>query len=375
MLDDKLVVTNCSDDPIAKLPDLLILHQGITELSITSSHLSDIPCMISNLTYLSGLYLQDNDIKEVPSECLKKLPHVSNLDLSSNSIEILRNETFYDFKFLVILNLSNNAISVIESHVFLEYKQIPCRLHTVDLSHNKLVTLDSWPSLYNSVFLNDNSISALTNQVGASKIPCRDLLSKVIDLSGNKISHFKDIFENWAFNYTSSKGLDMCIDRIDFRRNPYICDCTDYDFYAHIHQTPLLYFRGLTCDLPVNLRGKHIVSISLDQFICNITEECDSGCTYSEVLFHRNIQISCPNHTELPNEVPSLPTKNFAYFLNFEQNHLKELTLKPYLWNTSVAKFSHGTISKVTLDVLLALSKGSELHLDHNLIPRLPKKS
>ena len=373
MLDEKLVVTNCSDVPITKLPDLLILHQGITELSITSSHLSDIPCMISNLTYLSGLYLQDNNIKEIPSECLIKLPYVFTLDLSSNSIEILRNETFYDFKSLATLNLSNNAITLIESDVFLQYKRI-LFLHTVDLSRNKLVSLDSWPSQYNYVLLNDNYISALTNQFGARKTPCRDLVFNYIgiDLSGNQIMHFRDIFDNWAFSYTSSGGLDKCMNNIEFGRNPYICDCTDYNLYAHIHQTPMIYFRGLTCDLPVNLRGKNIVSISLDQFICNITEKCDSGCTCSKVPFHRNIQISCPNHTELPNGVPSLPTNNFAYFLNFEQNNLKELSFKPYMWNTSVAKFSHGTLSKVTLDVLLALSKGSKLYLDHNQLQRLP---
>ena len=129
---------------------------------------------------------------------------------------------------------------------------------------------------------------------------------------------------------------------------------------------------GLTCDLPVNLRGKDITSIPLDKFICNITEKCASGCTCSKNLYHKNINIVCPNYTELPDELPSLPGDNFSYFLNFEKSHLKELRSKPYLWNASVAIFSHGTISKVTLDVLLALSNGSKLYLDHNQLQTLP---
>ena len=366
-----LAVTNCSVDPIAKLPDLLISRQDwLITLSITSSHLSHIPNIFSNLTELINLYLQDNEIEEVPWECLKRLNELSRLDLSSNRLKILRNNSLYEFKSLSTLNLSNNAISIIELDVFLQSKRIP-NLHKVDLSKNELRTLDSWPSQFSNIDFSYNYISALTNQVGTHKKPCR---YTDIDLSGNLITHLKDIFDNWAFNYNSPDEFDECISAILVLRNPFICDCIDFDFYEHIHQSQLPYFHKLTCDSPFNLRGQNLASIPLDQFVCKINEDCPLRCTCLDIPFNRSINILCPNYTdtEFPDEVPSLSMHNFVYLLNFEKSHLKELRFKPYLWNTSVAKFSHSTISKVTLDVLMALSNGSKLYLDHNELRRLP---
>ena len=131
----KLAVTNCSVDPNPKLPDLLISRQDLRKLSITSSHLSGIPRMIGNLTELSDLYLQNNEIEEIPWECLKRLTKLSTIDLSSNRLKILRNNSLYEFKSLYTLNLSNNAISIIELDVFLQSKRIP-NLYDMDLSKN-----------------------------------------------------------------------------------------------------------------------------------------------------------------------------------------------------------------------------------------------
>ena len=278
----ELAVTNCSVDPIAKLPDLLISRQDLRKLSITSSHLSGIPRMICNLTELSDLYLQNNEIEEIPWECLKRLTELSTIDLSSNRLKILKNNSLYEFKSLFTLNLSNNAISMIELDVFLQSKRIP-NLYDMDLSKNELRTLDSWPSQFRFLDFSSNYISALTNQVGAHKIPCQDISDNFINLSGNLITHFKDIFDNWAFNYTSSKELYKCIVNIVVAGNPYICDCTDYDFYAHIQHSRTLFMFGLTCDLPVNLRGKDITSIPLDKFI-KLYFLTDSKC-YVEFIF------------------------------------------------------------------------------------------
>ena len=228
----ELAVTNCSVDPIAKLPDLLNSHRDIVLLSITSSHLSGIPCMIGNLTELSDLYLQNNEIEEIPWECLKRLTELSTIDLSSNRLKILRNNSLYEFKSLFTLNLSNNAIRIIELDVFLQSKRIP-NLYEVDLSKNELRTLDSWPSQFDFLDFSDNYISTLTNQVGAHRIPCKQ--TDVIDLSGNLITHFKDIFDNWAFDYTSTKELYLCLVTIFVLKNPFICDCIDLPFYEQIH--------------------------------------------------------------------------------------------------------------------------------------------
>ena len=369
-----LYILNCTTDPLIELPDFLNLHFDIERLDIRASHLSNIPCMIANLTWLSFLNLQENEIREVPWDCLRKMPQLVGLDLSVNLIEILRNGSLYDFPHMGGIVLNNNKISVIESDVFREWKRFNY-LFAIYLSRNNLTSLDSWPIKFLISYkmdFSDNSISKFTNLLGVDTTICPN---STIDLSGNKITHFMDVLKNWEVNLTSAETMNVCLDFIEFSRNPLICDCKDYDVYVLIHGCNQQKYKEVKCNFPLNLKGQRVVSISLDQFICIDEKSCPIGCKCLKAPFHRNVTVLCNNkfhEKELPSVIPSLPQPNYKYFLNFTQSNLTELTFQQYLQNTSVGVFSHSSIRTVTFKALSAMSNMSKLHLDNNQLERLP---
>ena len=372
-----LYIQNCKIDPISELPKFLLLHLDIVGLTIQTSHLSTLPCMIANFKFLKFLNLQENAIRDLPWECLQKIPQLCNLDLSGNQIEVLRNGSLYDFPGLTGIVLNNNRISVIETDVF----RLPKRFNfpfNIYLRKNNLTSLDSWPMRFSKSFtmdFRDNSISKLTNLLGGDTTVCPD---SIIHLSGNKITHFTDVLKNWRANLTSKKAMNVCLNHIYISRNPLICDCKDYNVYVRIHGSDKKRYKEVKCNLPLNLKGQRVVSISLEQFICIDKESCPIGCICFETPFYRNVAVSCNNKynmKKLPNVIPSLPQTNYMYFLNFTRSNLEELSFQPYLWNMSVGVFSHSLIRRVTFDALNAMSNMFKLYLDNNLLQRLPNLS
>ena len=373
-LREALYILNCANDPLEELPDFLILHFDIELLHIEASHLSTIPCMIANLTFLIHLNLQENEIREVPWDCLRKMPKLVRLVITMNQIEIIRNGSLYDFPYLNGIDLNSNRISVIETDVFRETKRFNPEFD-IALSKNNLTSLDSWPMQFRfgmSYFMDfsDNSISKFTNLIWKDTTGCP---LHTIDLSGNKITHFMDVLKNWEANLTSATTINQCLEYIDFSRNPLICDCKDYDVYVLIHGTKK--YSEVRCDFPMHLKGHRVDSISLDQFICHDEKSCPIDCTCLKAPFHRNVTVLCNNkfhEEELPNVIPSLPQTNYKYVLNFTRGNLTELSYRPFLWNMSIGVFSHNLIRRVTFNALNAMSTMSTLHLDNNQIERLP---
>jgi len=99
--------------------------------------------------------------------------------------------------------LSHNHISSIDAHLFDVTANLP-NLRDIDLSHNKLTEIDTWPvkraQLINGshIDLSNNNISRFTNSLGWH-YDCNfaPLLSPTIDLSSNNIRHLNDLRGGW----------------------------------------------------------------------------------------------------------------------------------------------------------------------------------
>jgi len=119
------------------------------------------------------------------------------------------------------VDLSYNHISSIDAQLFDIKANLP-NLREIDLSHNNLTEIDTWPvkraQLINSsiIDLSNNHISRFTNSLGWH-YDCDSvaLLSRRIDLSYNNIIHLNDLLRGW--NIT---GLYFCIHAGSYRLIP-----------------------------------------------------------------------------------------------------------------------------------------------------------
>ena len=130
---------------------------------------------------LTHLHLSRNSIRQI-DESIRLAPYLQVLDLSNNEIEELPEHFLTSLLELSVLDLSHNRLESIDSlHTKLG------NIHTLDLSHNKIRSLVGLRRLYCVVILNlkFNSIDDLSYLSYLSKLPCLES----IQLDNNPISY------------------------------------------------------------------------------------------------------------------------------------------------------------------------------------------
>ncbi|XP_015764625.1 PREDICTED: leucine-rich repeats and immunoglobulin-like domains protein 1 [Acropora digitifera] len=105
-----LQTLDCSFNLMKEIPSsaLASLFQ-LTTLSLRSNRISKIEKNARNLIYL---YLQENDIEELPNKGFNGLSRLKILDLSKNRIKWLFPKTFAGLSSLEILKIQNNFLSL-----------------------------------------------------------------------------------------------------------------------------------------------------------------------------------------------------------------------------------------------------------------------
>jgi len=117
-------------------------------------------------------------------------------------------------------------------------------------------------------------------------------------------------------------------------------------------------------------------TVPLEQFVCELTERCPSGCRCvhrpSNAILH--IYCSNTNRTVLPLELP-IPKTYPKYILDFSNNRLlHSLEHRDYFANTSVLDVSNSGIQQVeSADVWKAILKIPQLNLYGNNLSSLPQ--
>ena len=353
----------CPLTALTKLEGLLILYNKI----------ASVQCDLSNLTSLTYLNLIGNALTIVPSEFFA-LTQLNVLVLSENKIESVPCG-LSTLTQLSLLYLNNNQINSVECDLSMLTKLI-----VFNLSNNNIHSLDSWPisladkNTLKDLRLDNNHISQFTNYARAPATMCNKKI-KVISLVRNNIKHFLDIVEGWNLKVSSNEELSDCLDLLydQVEGNPLSCDCVDYDVYKQI-QTRNVSGYKLRCHHPARLKGKDPSKLSLDQFICDISNNCPAGCKCTKSPYYQNITVKCEQFEEtlLPTNIPKLPSGEYQYCIDFRYGNISKLSYRPYLSEIRTLKFSHNAISEVLLDAMLALQNVSILYLDDNRLERLP---
>ena len=99
---------------------------------------------------------------------------------------------------------------------------------------------------------------------------------------------------------------------------PITCDCEDYAFIRvarYIKHSPFL--GSAYCAEPNNLYGRNLGSVPADQLVCDIFDQCPTGCKCTEQPATLTIHVNCTNAnlTEMPLQLP-LIKKQSSYKYN-----------------------------------------------------------
>nr|KAF6420709.1 leucine rich repeats and transmembrane domains 1 [Molossus molossus] len=80
------------------------------------------------------LYLQDNQIHQLPASAFRSVPQLTTLNLGNNSLSTLAPGAFHGLQHLQVLNLTQNSLRSVESRLF---RSLP-RLRELDVSANNI---------------------------------------------------------------------------------------------------------------------------------------------------------------------------------------------------------------------------------------------
>jgi len=120
-----------------------------------------------------------------------------------------------------------------------------------------------------------------------------------------------------------------------------------------------------------------VSSIPLNQFVCELTERCPSGCRCVHRPANATLHIYCSNtnRTVLPLELPELPKSYTKYKLDFSNNRLlRRLEHRDYFDNTSILDVSNCNIHLINnISDWRTILKITNVNIYGNIITSFPQ--
>ena len=216
---------------VNRLPDNYFTNlTALTSLSIVNTSLKLITRSVCQLTALDELNLDDNRLTRLPDNCFTNLAALTSLTVSRNYITELQDGVFDGLHRLKRLELTENQISSIGSGVFNSYVMLNS-LFYVDLSRNKLTTLEPWfyfVSVEKSAFINLSwNVINVKFRCGMENIHARlDFGGKKMDVISGFLKGRKIILTS-LFCMTTTRNSRSAL-KEDFIGN--LLDCNFIDF-------------------------------------------------------------------------------------------------------------------------------------------------
>ncbi|KAK6229469.1 hypothetical protein QUC31_002041 [Theobroma cacao] len=161
----EIIKVNLSRNSIQELPIELSSCLALQTLILSRNNIKEWPfAILKSLSNLSCLKLDDNPLRQIPSDGFQAISMLHILDLSGNAASLPENPAFSSLPHLKELYLRRMQLLVVPSEIM-----SLCQLQILDLGQNSLQSipegLNSLTSLTELDF-SDNNISALPPELG-----------------------------------------------------------------------------------------------------------------------------------------------------------------------------------------------------------------
>uniref|UniRef100_A0A3Q1C5R9 Ig-like domain-containing protein n=1 Tax=Amphiprion ocellaris TaxID=80972 RepID=A0A3Q1C5R9_AMPOC len=285
---------------VFKLPQLQFLEMKRNKIKIVDS------LTFKGMDSLKSLKMQRNGITKLMDGAFFGLNNIEELELEHNNLTEVNKGWLYGLRLLRILRVSQNAVGIIRPDAW-EFCQ---KLEELDLSSNHLTRLEETAfiglGLLESLNLGENSISHLGEGVfsGLASLRTLDIHNNEIswaieDSIGvfdgmKKLNTLLMIPSNFTMTVLTCPELPFFFLSV-LNTSSLLCDChmqwlgpwlTDSQFQQSV---------SAICAHPTNLLGRNVLSISLEEFVCDdfpkpqITTHPET----SVALRANNVTLSC----------------------------------------------------------------------------------
>ncbi|XP_060573729.1 protein toll-like [Ruditapes philippinarum] len=339
-----------------------ILKKIITEASYLTNISAFWPRIVNiNLSY--------NKLRKISD--LNCLTALDTLDLSSNWIEHVSNSSFTSLTHLRVLKLQYNRIKSMDTFIIAGETM---HLTDIDISQNELRNLDITNFISENPFCgldySGNKIESLTNLHQISLDTSKKYGGGVVSLKGNLFETFPDFTE--LLNLSSIEQLGAILNLgFDFRETSIGCDCVMEPYMEKAQSFVKTYWRDyfdVKCDSPPNLKGKSVINVTLDDFICDIkpNQGCPPGCSCKNIPSKNTLFVDCANKGL--KELPELPTLKYSHKinLNLSGNQITEIGNVSYLNSISSLDLSQNQLKEITDEAAKRLQNASVFDISGN---------
>nr|ALG40987.1 Toll-like receptor [Anthopleura buddemeieri] len=319
---------------------------------------------------LKKLYLNNNKIKRIPRGLLLQHEDLEELNLQNNLISKVEHGALpNNSNKLKTIGLNGNQLRMIPSDAFLTRS-----LKTVNLANNSITfegiieTLDSISvsRLYNIL---RKSVSDMSRELRTDSI--------YIDLTNNRIESIDSNELSTEQMFKVKMVLQVFI--MNLKDNPLLCDCRALNITRVIKDIILKHshienrrFQSWVCAQPRELKGRQILSIAEEDFVCvrNLSG-CPEQATCSVRQTDGSILIDARDKylQQLPHTMPV--GADLEIFL--DNNQITELGMRSYLGNVTVLHLSRNKIQELDGSFIQSLTKVRQLRIDWNELKRLPR--
>lgn len=207
-------------------------------LYLHNNNLSSIPINAFDNLSVRRVYLQDNSIRDYPTDTLSNKATLTTVDLTNNKITSVTASTFLNQVSLTDLDLDNNLLTTISKDVFTPL----INLRNLDLSGNSIGYVE--PLSFSSL-TSLQTLDISSNQlIFFPKLPNMTSL-KSVDISHNKLQSIEyqafDDFENSKVFKTLKLDENLALG----------CDCYLYETLLVVQKT----ISGGQCGTPASVLG------------------------------------------------------------------------------------------------------------------------
>ncbi|KAJ7392015.1 hypothetical protein OS493_014951 [Desmophyllum pertusum] len=365
--------------------------KGIQVIDLSKNMLNYLPWQLfQGQNSLLELRLDHNNISVIPSDIFKDLTRIKRIDLNHNKLSHIPKELFNTLNNVEILHLENNEITRMDDEAFIIKSS---SLRRIYLQNNKISRIPG--SLLYLLLLQQNAIEI---DLSSNQLTFQDLnnfidLFPIEPLDGSFPIEVKPVTKHVSFannNFTTidievfnrtEKGTFeflMWLSEIDMTGNTLLCDCKMFAFAhwlralvqrdASIQERQ---FKTWKCAAPIELKDKPILSIELDQFLCQKNlENCPKECSCSERAFDGTLIIDCKgrNLSHVPPKV-----RRCHIELRLENNNIREIPPYPYMENVTALYLTHNNIQVLNESTVQKFKRIEILFIDWNELTGLPR--
>ena len=135
---DSLKYLYLQKNQLTEIPSDFVYYHTLERLDLSTNQIKQLESYaFTHLKDLKYLHLQENKISVIQENAFDNLRNLEWLELMENKIETLKEDMFYELKSLIHLDLNFNNISLVEEGAFNGLN----RLKRLSLEHTKLTSL------------------------------------------------------------------------------------------------------------------------------------------------------------------------------------------------------------------------------------------